>query len=76
MPLLIKLQAEVYHNGYVRLQLMREDIPLTKRLRMDFMVNTDLEYMVGLRYIITKNIGAKIHFDSDMGVGVGLTIGY
>ncbi|MBK6339237.1 MAG: multicopper oxidase domain-containing protein [Bacteroidetes bacterium] len=76
LPLLVKLQAEVYHNGYVRLQLMREDIPLTKRLRMDFMVNTDVEYMVGLKYIITKNLAAKIHYDSDMGVGVGLTIGY
>jgi hypothetical protein len=76
MPLLIKLQAEVYHNGYVRIQLMRTDIPLTKRLRMDFMVNTDAEYMVGLKYIINKHLGAKIHYDSDMGFGAGLTVGY
>ena len=76
MPLLIKLQAEVYHNGYVRLQLMRTDIPLTKRLRMDFMVNTDVEYMVGLKYIINKNLGAKIHYDSDMGFGAGLVVNY
>ncbi|MFN8283336.1 MAG: multicopper oxidase domain-containing protein [Chitinophagales bacterium] len=76
MPLLIKLQAEVYHNGYVRIQLMRTDIPLTKRLRMDFMVNTDAEYMVGLKYIINKNLGAKIHYDSDMGFGAGLTVNY
>jgi hypothetical protein len=46
---------------------MRSDIPLTKRLRMDFMVNTDVEYMVGLKYIINKHLGAKIHYDSDMG---------
>jgi FtsP/CotA-like multicopper oxidase with cupredoxin domain len=72
MPLLIKLQAEVYHNGYVRIQLMRSDIPLTKRLRMDFMVNTDVEYMVGLKYIINKHLGAKIHYDSDMGFGAGM----
>jgi FtsP/CotA-like multicopper oxidase with cupredoxin domain len=76
MPLLIKLQAEVYHNGYVRIQLMRTDIPLTKRLRMDFMVNTDAEYMVGLKYIINKHLGAKIHYDSDMGFGAGLTVNY
>ena len=76
MPLLIKLQAEVYHNGYVRIQLMRTDIPLTKRLRMDFMVNTDAEYMVGLKYIINKHLGAKIHYDSVMGFGAGLTLNY
>jgi CopA family copper-resistance protein len=76
LPLLIKLQAEVYHNGYVRLQLMRNDIPLTKRLRLDFMVNTDVEYMVALKYIINKNLGARIHYDSDMGFGAGLVVNY
>jgi CopA family copper-resistance protein len=76
MPLLIKLQAEVYHNGYVRIQLMREDIPLTKRLRLGFMVNTDIEYMVDLKYIILKNLAARIHYDSDMGFGAGLSVNY
>ena len=76
LPLLIKLQAEVYHNGYVRIQLMRDDIPLTKRLRLDFMINTDVEYMVALKYIINKNLKARIHYDSDMGLGAGLTVYY
>jgi hypothetical protein len=38
------------------LQLMREDIPISKRLRGGFMVNTDFEYMAELRYIINKNM--------------------
>ncbi len=76
LPLLVNFQAEVYHDGIVRLSLMREDIPISKRLRAGFMVNTDLEYMVGLNYIIGKNIGIRTHYDSDMGLGVGLTLNY
>lgn len=76
LPMLINIQAEVYHDGIFRISLMREDIPLTKRLRAGFMVNTDLEYMVDLRYIITRNIGVRVHYDSDMGFGAGLSLNY
>ncbi|MCG9791461.1 multicopper oxidase domain-containing protein [Flavobacterium algicola] len=76
LPLLVVAQAEVYHDGNVRFQLMREDIPLTKRLRMAFMVNTDKEYMAGLKYIVGKNMGITTHYDSDMGVGFGLNLNY
>ncbi|MCH5690830.1 hypothetical protein LWM68_45335 [Niabella sp. W65] len=54
LPMLVNVQAEVYHDGIFRLSLMREDIPVSKRLRAGFMVNSDLEYMADLRYIITK----------------------
>ncbi|WP_270089834.1 multicopper oxidase family protein [Sphingobacterium sp. SYP-B4668] len=76
LPMLINFQAEVYHDGILRLSLMREDIPLSKRLRGDFMYNTDQEYMVGLNYILTKNMSARTHYDSDMGFGVGLSLNY
>jgi hypothetical protein len=76
LPMLIIFQAEVFHNGDVRLQLMREDIPITKRFRMSFMVNTDKEYMVDLRYIVNRNLGIRTHYDSDMGFGAGLTLNY
>jgi len=76
LPMLAIFQAEVFHNGDVRLQLMREDIPISKRLRAGFMVNTDKEYMVDLRYILKKNISLRTHYDSDMGFGVGLTLNY
>ena len=39
-------------------------------------VNTDMEYMVGFRYIITKNLSPSIHYDSDMGYGAGVTFMY
>ncbi len=76
LPLLVVAQAEVYHDGNVRLQLMREDIPVSKHLRMAFMVNTDKEYMAGFKYIVGKNMGITTHYDSDMGVGFGLNFNY
>jgi len=76
LPMLVNFQAEVYHDGIVRLQLMREDIPTSPRLRGGFMVNTDLEYMGDLTYVINKNMGIRTHYDSDMGWGFGLSLNY
>ncbi len=76
LPMLITFQTEVYLDGNVRLQLAREDIPVTPRMRASFMVNTDKEYMGGLKYILHKNIALNTHYDSDMGFGVGLMLNY
>ena len=76
LPMLVNFQAEMYHDGIVRLSLMREDIPVSKRMRAAFMVNTDKEYMFGLNYIVAKNIGIRTHYDSDMGFGAGMTFMY
>jgi len=76
LPMLLIFQTEIYHNGDVRLQIMREDIPISKRFRFGFMVNTDKEYMVDLSYIVNKNLGIRTHYDSDMGFGVGLAVNY
>ncbi len=76
LPMLIIADASVDHKGNVRFQLMREDVPVSKRLRFQFMVNTDKEYMAGFRYIVTKYFGLSTHYDSDMGYGAGLTLNY
>ncbi len=76
LPLLVKLQGEIFNDGNVRFQLMREDIPISPRIRWAFMVNTDKEYMTGLKYIVTRNMGISTHYDSDMGFGFGTTISY
>lgn len=76
LPMLVDFQAEVFTDGIVRLQLRREDIPLTPRLRGAFSVNTDKEYMGGFKYILTKNTALSSHYDSDMGWGFGLTLTY
>jgi CopA family copper-resistance protein len=76
LPMLVKFQAEMFHDGDVRLQLMREDIPLGKRLRGSFMVNSDKEYMLGGRYILARNVSLAAHYDSDMGFGAGVMLNY
>ncbi|MBC5839655.1 multicopper oxidase domain-containing protein [Flavobacterium muglaense] len=76
LPMLIVAQAEVFTDGNLRLQFERKDIPVSKRLRMSLMWNTDKEYMAGLRYIIKRNIGITTHYDSDMGIGFGASFNY
>ena len=76
LPMLVIIQGEIYHDGNFRIQLMREGIPVSKRIRMGLMINSDKEYMVELRYILGKNIGVRMHYDSDMGFGVGVRINY
>ncbi len=76
LPMLMVAEARVDSKGKLRFQLMREDIPLTPRLRMNLMGNTDKEYMAGLRYIVTKYFGISTHYDNDMGYGLGVTLTY
>jgi len=76
LPMLLLADARIDGNGKLRFQLGREDIPVTKRLRANFMVNTDKEYAAGLRYTLTKYIAISTHYDSDMGIGGGFTFNY
>jgi hypothetical protein len=76
LPLLFVAELRADLLGKIRLQLGREDIPVSKRLRFNLMINTDKEYMAGFRYIISKYFSASTHFDSDMGLGAGVTITY
>ncbi|MBK9177352.1 MAG: multicopper oxidase domain-containing protein [Flavobacteriales bacterium] len=76
LPMLLVLDMRIDTDGQLRSQLMREDIPLTPRLRLDLMGNTDLEYMAGLRYVLDKTWAARAHYDSDMGWGVGAAMTY
>jgi CopA family copper-resistance protein len=76
LPMLIVAQAEVFTDGNFRIQFERMDMPLSKRMRMNLMWNTDKEFMAGLKYIIGKNFGITTHYDSDMGVGFGFHLNY
>jgi hypothetical protein len=76
LPWLVLSDARVDGNGKFRFQLSREDIPVTQRLRFNFMGNTDKEYAVGLRYIVSKWFALSSHYDSDMGLGAGVTLTY
>ncbi|MDO8998130.1 MAG: multicopper oxidase domain-containing protein [Bacteroidota bacterium] len=76
LPFLVVADLRYDHNNNLRLQITRDDIPLTSRLRLWGMFNTDLEYSAGIKYILTKYFSASSHYDSDMGIGVGVKITY
>lgn len=76
LPMLLKADVRVDIEGKIRIQLGREDMPLSSRLRFNFMWNTDKEYMTGFRYILSKYVSVSSHYDSDMGFGAGLSITY
>ncbi len=76
LPMLVTAQARVDTKGKFRFQLSREDVPLTPRLRLSAMANTDKEYMTGLKYTVRKWFSLSTHYDSDMGFGAGITLLY
>jgi hypothetical protein len=76
LPMLIIADARIDTDGKLRFQLMREDISLTKRLRLALMYNSDFEYMAGLKYVLNKSFSLSAHYDSDMGFGGGFTFTY
>ncbi|MBX3254424.1 MAG: multicopper oxidase domain-containing protein [Chitinophagaceae bacterium] len=76
LPWLVIADARLDMEGKARIQLAREDIPVSPRLRFNFMLNTDKEYMAGFRYIVTKYFSLSTHYDSDMGWGGGITLTY
>ncbi len=76
LPMLVIADTRIDTDGKLRIQFGRKDISITSRLRLNFMVNSDREYMVGARYIVTKYFGLSTHYDSDMGFGAGITLMY
>ena len=76
LPMLMVADARIDAHGKIRLQLERNDIALTSRLRFSLMANTDKEYETGLRYIITKYFSLSGRYDSDLGLGGGVTLTY
>lgn len=76
LPMLITADASVDQNGKVLLELSREDIPLSRRLRGNFSVNSDGEFSTGLRYIVQKWLSLSGNYDNEMGWGAGVTLTY
>ncbi len=76
LPWFISTDFRVDHTGKLRIQFSRDDIPITPRIRLWGVWNSDFEYSVGARYILTKYISLSTHFDSDMKYGAGITFTY
>jgi hypothetical protein len=76
LPWFVKTDLRVDHTGNVRIQFAREDIPVSSRVRLWGVWNTDMEYSVGAKYIFTKYFSLSTHYDSDMKWGGGLSLTY
>lgn len=76
LPMLITADASVDQNGKVLLELSREDIPLSRRLRGNFSINSDGEFSTGLRYIVQKWLSLSGNYDKEIGWGAGVTLTY
>ncbi|MFP8892488.1 multicopper oxidase domain-containing protein [Chryseobacterium sp. EZn1] len=76
LPMLITADASVDQNGKVLLELSREDIPLSRRLRGNFSVNSDGEFSTGVRYIVQKWLSLSGNYDNELGWGAGVTLTY
>ncbi len=76
LPMFINADFRVNTKGKFRLQLSREDLALSKRLRMNAMWNTDKEYEVGFSYILTKRWQLSGSYFNHYGFGAGITFNY
>ncbi len=76
LPMFVKADARVNTEGKFRLQFEREDLALSKRLRFNAMWNTDKEYEVGLKYILSKRWQLSANYYNHYGFGAGLTFNY
>ena len=76
LPWLVLLQTQLDTKGQIRVELGREDIPLSKRLRGAFSLDTRREYMGGLRYIINRNFSISANYNTEYGFGGGLVLTY
>jgi hypothetical protein len=76
LPMLIRSEWRVDHKGNMRFQLERRDLPLSNNFFFDGVVNTDKEYSIGFRYMVSKYLSISTNYDSDYKWGIGLTWHY
>lgn len=76
LPMLVRSEWRIDQFGKLRLQLERRDLPLSNNVFMDLRVNTDKEYTLGLRYMVSKYASISTNYDSDYKWGIGLMFHY
>lgn len=76
LPLLFVAGAQVDTYGHIRLQLERDDIPLTCRLRLSVMGNTDRDYNFTFSYIFLPYLRISAGYDNDLKWGAGVIVKY
>ena len=73
LPMFLQAELRLDHKGEVRFQLIRSDIPITRRLRLSLQANTDKEFNIDFDHNIGKRFYIHASYDSDYKYGVGLT---
>jgi len=74
LPMFVQAEVRVDHRGNARFQLSRNDMPITRRLRLSLVGNSDWEYNIDFDYNIAKRFYIHASYDSDYKYGVGLTV--
>jgi hypothetical protein len=74
LPMFVQSELRLDHLGNARFQLSRSDMPITKRLRLSLVGNTDWEYNIDFDYSIGKRFYIHASYDSDYKYGAGLTV--
>lgn len=74
LPMFVQSELRVDHRGNVRFQLSRNDMPITRRLRLSLVGNSDWEYNIDFDYNIGKRFYIHVSYDSDYKYGAGLTV--
>ncbi|MGV3502524.1 MAG: multicopper oxidase domain-containing protein [Adhaeribacter sp.] len=76
LPMLVRSEWRVDHTGKFRLQLERTDLAISNNIFADLRVNSDKEYEVGFRYMLSRYFSLSTNYDSDYKWGAGLTLHY
>jgi hypothetical protein len=76
LPFFVLSELRIDNTARVRFQVSRSNMPFTSRLRFSDLVNTDKEYYLGLRCVLTKHLSLSANYDSDYKSGGGLTLTY
>ena len=76
LPLLVRAELRTDLTGQLRLRLERRDLPLSNNLFMDISGNTDQEFTIGFRYMVSKYASLSTNYDNQYGWGAGLTFHY
>ena len=76
LPLLVRAELRTDLTGQLRLRLERRDLPLSNNVFMDISGNTDREFTIGFRYMVSKYASLSTNYDNQYGWGAGLTFHY
>ena len=74
LPMLVRAELRTDLTGQLRLE--RRDLPLSNNVFMNVSGNSDREFNLGFRYMVSKYASLSTNYDNRYGWGAGLTFHY